>query len=226
MFKKLPCTVACTPSRSTRTSRNARAIQEEEEDLQRAMAESLMSLSQSNPRAREVLREEDNEGIEEETTSKFLEKLLQQGQWRVVFINESWQLAKRLLIPEHKQPPRHRKHPTMHSYVVPRNVMPSKVTKIKADGACLFRALSFAIFRSEDCHRAVREEILKHMQAIWDTNDRVRLHAAMFYQQKTGLQQGIPPSLVRLTAQHYIESTRMDVPSIWGGSTELEVAGG
>ena len=103
--------------------------------------------------------------------------------------------------------------------------MPSKVTKIKGDGACLFRALSFAIFRTEDCHKAVRAEILKHMETIWDSNDRVRLHAAMVFQDKTGLQKNIPPRLVRLTAQEYIECTRMDVSSIWGGSTELEVAG-
>ena len=47
----------------------------------------------------------------------------------------------------------------------------------------------------------------------------------MVFQDKTGLQKNIPPALVRLTAQQYIETTRMDVPSIWGGSTELEVAG-
>ena len=77
-----------------------------------------MSLSQSNPRAREVLREEDNEGIVEEQTAKFL----QQGQWRVVFINESWQLAKRLLIPQDKQPPRTKKHSTLHSCIVSRGM--------------------------------------------------------------------------------------------------------
>ena len=42
------------------------------------------------------------------------------------------------------------------------------------------------------------------MARIWDENDRVRL--------------------LVLTADEYIEGVRMDAPTIWGGSTELEVA--
>ena len=200
-----------TPSKRTRTSRTSRAIQLEEEEVQRAIAESIISLSQTPRSASDFLQPEEGECIDEEQTSLFLQKLLQEGQWRVVYLDEAWQLAKRLLLPATSLPPRTRKHPSQHSYIVPRNVLPSKVTKIKADGACMFGALSFALFRTEDCHRAVREAVLQHMATIWDKEERVRLFAAMFYQQKTGLLKHVRPSDVNITCLQYIHATKMDL---------------
>ena len=63
--------------------------------------------------------------------------------------------------------------------------MPSKVTKIKVDGAFMFGALSFAVFRTDDCHTAVRELIIQHMKSVCEDQPRVRLLAAMRYQDKT-----------------------------------------
>ena len=65
---------------------------------------------------------------------------------------------------------------------------------------------------------------LKHMEEIWEDNDRVRLLAAMKFQEKTRQQLDVPPALVQLTPQEYIGATQMDTPYKWGGSTELEVA--
>ena len=108
--------------------------------------------------------------------------------------------------------------------VVQSNVAPKKVTRMQPDGSCMFRALSFALFRTEECHRIVRREVLDYMKSIWDAESRVRLLAAMWYQDKTKKQRNVRPSNVVLTADEYIQSVRMDVPTTWGGSTELEVA--
>ena len=213
-----------TPSRTNRTSRTSRSIDIEATDLQRALAESMLTLSRQPQSSPDILRQEDNEGILEEETSLFLDKMMQHGQWRVVFLDEPWQLAKRLLIPSQSLPPKSRKHPTQNSYIVARNVQPSKVTKIKGDGACLFRCLSFALFRTEDCHRAVRAEVLRHMESVWDEQPRLRLIAAMRYQDKTGLHRNIRPSQLQISFQEYVDATSMDLPYIWGGSTELEAA--
>jgi len=213
-----------SPPLITRTSRTSRAVQQEEEEVQRAIAASLVSLSRPGPSSPDVLRSEDDEGIAEEETALFQKNMMQQGQWRVVHVNESWQLAKRLLLPPSSLPPKTRKHPSLHSYIVSRNVMPSKVTKIKGDGACMFRAISFGMFRTEDCHRAVREHVLAHMEKVWDMQPRLRLIAAMKYQEKTGLQRHVRPSSVVLSARDYITATKMDQPYTWGGSTELEAA--
>ena len=124
----------------------------------------------SNPSRPVFTEEDDDEGIDEETTELFGQRMLQQGQWRVKFLDEAWQLAKKCLFSVPDLPKRIKKHPTLHSYIVPSNVVPKKITRMISDGSCLFRALSFAF------------------------------------------------------AEEYIESVRMDVPTTWGGSTELEVA--
>ena len=81
------------------------------------------------------------------------------------------------------------------------------------------------IFRAgNDCHRAVREQVLAHMEKVWDKQPRLRLIVAMRYQEKTGLQRHVRPSNVILSARDYIVATKMDQPYIWGGSTELEAA--
>ena len=47
------------------------------------------------------------------------------------------------------------------------------------------------------------------MRAIWDEESRVRIFAAMWYQDKTRKQRNIHPSNVVLIAEEYIESVRM-----------------
>ena len=59
---------------------------------------------------------------------------------------------------------------------------------------------------------------------MWDAQPRLRLIAAMRYQDKTGLQTHVRPSAVKLSAREYILATQVDQPYIWGGSTELEAA--
>ena len=139
-------------------------------------------------------------------------------------MNEAWQLAKRCLFSAADIPKRTPKHPTQHTMIVPMNVTSKKVTKISADGSCLFRALSFALFHNEEAPRAVLVEVLKYMREIWDDQPRVRLLAAMWSQDRTQKQRNVRLSRVVLTADEYITSVRMDMPTTWGGSTELEVA--
>ena len=62
------------------------------------------------------------------------------------------------------------------------------------------------------------------MESVWDEQPRLRLIAAMIYQDKTGLHRNIRPSQVQISFQEYIDATSMDLPYIWGGSTELEAA--
>ena len=46
----------------------------------------------------------------------------------------------------------------------------------------------------------------------------------MRYQDKTGLHRNVRPSELRISCQGDIDATNMDLPYIWGGSTELEAA--
>jgi len=206
-----PMSKVASPVRGSRTSRNARAVQEEQEQLQEAIARSLV--------------ERDNEGILEEETDLFIHNMMQQGQWRIVYLNEPWQLAKRLLIEQSQWPKKFRPHPTQHSYIVPFNVTPKKHIKITGDGSCLFRCLSYAIFRNEDCHKEVRRAVLQHMADIWEEQPRVRLLASLWYQHYCKKQTNVRPSQVKLTAEQYVSETGMFRYTTWGGSTELEVAG-
>jgi hypothetical protein len=217
-----PVSRITTPARQSRTSRNARIAEVEQEEMQQAIVESLLSLSQHT--TGETLDPEDGEYVLEEETRNFHLKMVQQGQWRVNYLNEAWQLAKRCLFQPKDLPKRIPKHPTQLSLIVAMNVAPKKIVKIVGDGSCLFRALSFGLFRTEDAHRVVREEVLKHMSLVWDHQPRIRLLASMWYQDKTKKQLHIKPKDLVLTAQQYIQSVRMDMPTTWGGSTELEAA--
>ena len=210
--------------RGTRTSRNARAYIDDEEQLQEAFSRSLISLSAQTPSGPVFTEEDDDEGIEEERTELFAQRLMQQGQWRVKYLDEAWQLAKKCLFLAEEIPKKLKKHPSLHSYIVQSNVVPKKITRIIADGSCMFRAISFCLFRDQEYHRLVRRDILTHTVSIWDETPRVRLLASMWYQDKTRKQRHLRPSRVVLSADEYIQSVRMDVPTTWGGSTELEVA--
>ena len=124
-------------------------------------------------------------------------------------------------------PKRTPKHPTQHTMLVPMNVTPKKVTKINADGFGLFRALTFALFCNEEAHRAVRVEVLNFMREIWDDQPRVRLLAAMWYQDRTQKQRNVRPSRVVLTADEYITSVRMTCqrPGVAALSLKLLLSG-
>ena len=106
--------------------------------MQQAIVQSLLSLSQHT--TGETLDPQDAEYLLEEETSSFHTKMLQQGQWRVNYLNEAWQLAKRCLFQLKDIPKRIPKHPTQLSLRVSMNVAPKKITKIVGDGSCLFRA--------------------------------------------------------------------------------------
>ena len=79
----------------------------------------------------------------------------------------------------------------------------------------MFGALSFAVFRTDDSHTALRELIIQHMKSVCEDQPRVRLLAAMRYQDKTGLQRHICPSLVKISVKDSIDATRMDLPYVW-----------
>ena len=64
--------------------------------MQEGIARSLLSLS-SQPVGPVFTEEDEDEGINEEATEWFCNNLMQQGQWRVVYLDEAWQLAKRCL---------------------------------------------------------------------------------------------------------------------------------
>ena len=65
----------------------------------------------------------------------------------------------------------------------------------------MFRSLSYAIFKIEECYRDVIVAVVKHIREIWLGSPRLRL-----------------------TADEYIKSVNMDKNTTWGGSTELEAA--
>ena len=60
-----------------------------------------------------MVLERDDEGILEEETEFFRQRFLQQGQWRVNYLNEPWQLAKRLLIQQDLWPNKFCAHPQL-----------------------------------------------------------------------------------------------------------------
>ena len=163
-------------------------MEEERDQLEQAIARSLVELRGSAPEPSSedtMVLERDDEGILEEETEFFRQRFLQQGQWRVNYLNEPWQLAKRLLIQQDLWPNKFRAHPQQHSFIKSPNVAPKKLFRITGDGSCMFRCLSYAIFKNEDCHREIRRLVLQHMKEIWDEEPQVRLLAAMWYQHIT-----------------------------------------
>ena len=62
------------------------------------------------------------------------------------------------------------------------------------------------------------------MQTVWDEEPRLRLLAALKYQEKTGRQRHVRPSELTISFDDYVDATNMDLPYTWGGSTELEAA--
>ena len=149
--------------------------------LEIAIAQSLRQVQPMyNPEL--VLQEVDNEGIDEELT-RLSKELVQAQQWRVLYLDEDWQLAKRLLLLEQHRPVKIRKHPHIPSMIVSAKQLPNKIQKIPADGACLFNCLSFALFRDTNYSRMLREYICDFLSECWDEPlGRVKLFAAMRYQ--------------------------------------------
>ena len=71
-------------------------MEEEQDNLEQAIAQSLLSLSsstQTNPL--DTFQPGEDEGIDKEETRFFIQKFMQQGQWCVIYLDEAWQLAKR-----------------------------------------------------------------------------------------------------------------------------------
>ena len=91
-----PLSKGTTPLRRSRTANNARMIEAEQAEIQEAIARSLLCLSQGSPKTTgETLDMNDGECVDEEETERFAKKFMQEGQWRVMYLNEAWQLAKR-----------------------------------------------------------------------------------------------------------------------------------
>ena len=90
----------------------------------------------------EILQEADDEGVLEEET-RLHHEILQTQRWKINFLDEKWQLAKKLLISAEEQPPKLKKHPYIHSMIVSPNVVPKKIQKMPMDGACFFNCIAF-----------------------------------------------------------------------------------
>ena len=58
---------------------------------------------------------------------------------------------------------------------------------------------------------------------MW-TKPKVKLLAALFYQDKTKDQMNVRPSMVNIDPEIYLEVSDMRTPTSWAGSTEIEVA--
>ena len=195
----------------------------EDMHLRIAMAASLKQaqpLPQFEPD--DLLQEVDNEGIAEEET-RCSRELVQQQQWKINFVDEPWQLAKKLLFDESERPKSLRKHTYIQSMIVQPSVVPRKIHKIPMDGACFFSCISFAIFRDVTHAGLVRDYVCDNVGKQWGKG-KVKLLAAMFYQKETKKQLNVRPSLVDLDARTYLEVSKMRTPTIWAGSTEIEVA--
>ena len=170
----------------------------------------------------EILQEADDEGVLEEETQLHRE-ILQTQRWKINFLDENWQLAKKLLISAEEQPPKLKKHPYIHSMIVSPNVVPKKIQKMPMDGACFFNCIAFAMFRDVQYSRMLRDIICDSVAQWWD-KPKVKVLAALVYQDKTKKQTNVRPSLVNLDPETYLQVSDMRTPTTWAGSCEIEVA--
>jgi hypothetical protein len=80
---------------------------------------------------------------------------------------------------------------------------PTKIHKIKGDGNCLFRALSYAITGSQGYHKEVRENVINHMKNIETL---------------------LLPHMKNKPLNSYLDSSRMANTDSWGTDVEIIAA--
>ena len=115
------------------------------------------------------------------------------------------------------------KHTYIQSMIVNPNVQPKKIYKIAMDGACFFSCISYALFKDTKHNQLIREYVCQNIATMW-TKPKVKLLAALFYQDKTKDQLNVRPSMVNIDPEIYLEVSDMRTTTTWAGSTEIEVA--
>ena len=98
-----------------------------------------------------------------------------------------------------------------------------RVRPIEGDGNCLFRALSYCVWRDESNYSLVREAIVNHFPNVWP-HPKIQYSSKSWYLQKTKQNPYVQLRDYTLTVQEYVDCSTMNENKMYGGSTELETS--
>ena len=142
--------------------------------------------------------------------------------WVCIFVDFVWQEQKLSLFGKGALPIR-AKHGTKEPVKCTHTQRPARVQKIEGDGNCLFKAISYRIWRDESQHSIVRAEIVEHYAAVW-AHLRIQYSAKKWYLKKTNQHEFVNLHSYHLTINGYIEASQMKKNRMYGRSTVLETA--
>ena len=133
-----------------------------------------------------------------------------------------WQREKRLLFSTSIE--QRGRHLPVKPVKCTRTQAPARTRPIQGDGNCLFRCLSYAVWRTEQQHELIRAYIVKHYSSVWE-HPRVQRSSRLWFLKETKQENVVThiPSFP-LSIAEYLSVSKMDEMLMYGGSTELETA--
>ena len=164
-LRKLP------PKRATHTSERVRLQEErllkEEEDMKMAMEMSLVEYGPPQV-TQSLFGDTESKGDETDDDCVIVNEIegLLTGNWVAQFVHDVWQREKRLLFNTNIEKRGH--HLPVKPVKCTRTQAPARTRPIQGDGNCLFRCLSYAVWRTEQQHELIRTYIVKHYPSVWE----------------------------------------------------------
>ena len=142
--------------------------------------------------------------------------------WICIFTDYQWQ-QEALSIFGSVCPPIRGKFGAKQPIKCTRTQAPLRVRPIEGDGNCLFRCLSYLVWRDDSHHDIIRESIVNHFSTVWHL-PRIQYSAKTWYLHKTNQEKYIQLRMYNLTVQEYLDASKMNENKTYGVSTELETA--
>ena len=202
------------------------AIRKEEEDLAIAITQSLQSIeAPTETSSTGVTMVSERSTLEEEDDDKVIvvqSNMCLTENWVCIFVDFVWQEQKVSLFGK-GAPPIRGKHGPKEPVKCTRTQRPARVRRIEGDGNCLFRAISYCIWRDESHYSLVRAQIVEHFPDVW-AHRRIQYSAKAWYLKKTKQEEYVNLRDYHLTVNEYVEASEMTKNRVYGGSTEIETA--
>ena len=215
---------AASPPKRRQTA-VSRAIDKEEAELAMAITQSLQQASVPSETPPGIMMTSDRADGEEDDDDKVVvveARMCLDANWICIFTDYQWQ-QQALSIFGSGCPPIRGKFGVKQPIKCTRTQAPLRVRPIEGDGNCLFRCLSYLVWRDESHHDIIRESIVNHLSTVWHL-PRIQYSAKTWYLHKTNQEKYIQLRMYNLTVQEYLDASKMNENKTYGGSTELETA--
>jgi hypothetical protein len=215
------------PPPKRRRTAVSQAIDREEAELAMAITQSLEDAHASAEvqSSIQMISERDGMAEDDDDDDKVVvveARMCLDENWVCLFTDYIWQ-QQAIKLFEPGCPPIRGKFGVKEPIKCTRTQAPLRVRPIEGDGNCLFRALSYCVWRDESNYSLVREAIVNHFPNVWP-HPKIQYSSKSWYLQKTKQNPYVQLRDYTLTVQEYVDCSKMNENKMYGGSTELETA--